>query len=63
MSRKNAVAEWVDSNFVADMPPTAVVLDPTASKATLQDSSWDLKKGLDVAELDTIPAELMELFK
>jgi len=58
---RSAESEWVSSNFFVEgtkLPP-----EKPEPKAHIMDSAWDLKNGLVVDELDTIPAELMKLFE
>ena len=58
------VKDWVDSNFFeAEIAPTRIV---PSERSTILQSSFDLKSGCEVRELqdgDTIPAELVEFFK
>jgi len=64
-----SVRDWVDTSF--DSAPTSDYHPFTGAakevrherRGSLQESAFDLKQGCDVAELDTIPAELLDLFK
>lgn len=53
--------DWVDSIVISDIadPFKPKVTEP---KAHVMDSAWELKHGLEVKELDTIPAELLDYF-
>lgn len=55
------IQDWADSNFCGCVQSAPV--DPT-ERGTRQDSAIDLRAGLEVSDFqDTIPTELMELFK
>jgi hypothetical protein len=51
---------WSDTVAEEPMP---VVVGSIIARPTLRDSSHELLDGLDVDELDTIPAELLEFFQ
>jgi len=63
-----SVRDWVDTSFdtaVQDQGPSVwSVQDVRPEKrSSMHESTLDLKAGCVVDELDTIPAELLDLFK
>lgn len=60
MSRASAVKDWVDTLTMEDIPP---MVDDLHLPTTVRESSRALASGVDAIELDTIPAEFLELFK
>ena len=68
----NQEREWIDSDIeelTPIVPPnhkfsfTALFKSHKPSFDSFCDSTIELKGGLDVIELDTVPAELLDLFK
>lgn len=58
-NRKFAESDWISTSFIEEpFPPPKVV-----EKTTMLDSAWELQRGCTAEELDTIPAELLDLFK
>ena len=56
----DSIKTW--ANVIVD-GVKSVVLNSPPIRQTLCDSSLDLNDGLDVVELDTVPAELLDFFK
>lgn len=57
--KDTGVREWVDSNFFEDVPKVA----KPEKRSSIRESSLDLQDGVEVKELDTVPAEFLELFE